>query len=89
MRLSAKSPSRKPHERMIANAESIEVLLHVAFARGFKWLSVPIDDPNYAHSVQVGEKICVAAMKCFIVGTTQGLFYLFANRTGLGVLRSS
>jgi hypothetical protein len=73
MQWCANSPSRKPHERMIANAESIEILLHVSFARGFKWLSVPIDDPNYAQSVQVGEKMCVAAMKCYIVGPTQRL----------------
>jgi hypothetical protein len=52
---------------MIANAESIEVLLHVSFGRGFKWLSVPINDSDYTQSVQLGEKICLAAMKCFIV----------------------
>ena len=63
-------PSRKPHERMIANAESVEVLLQVSFGRGIKWLSVPINDPNYAQSVQLGEKICVAALKCFTVGAT-------------------
>ncbi|KAH5645414.1 hypothetical protein HBI51_115790 [Parastagonospora nodorum] len=66
----AKKPSntrdRKPHERMVAQAESIEVILHVAFGRGIKWLSVPINNPNFAEAVQQGEKICVAALKCFI-----------------------
>jgi hypothetical protein len=52
---------------MVSNVDSLEVLLHVSFGRGFKWLSVSIDDPNYAHSVQQGEKICVAALKCFTV----------------------
>ncbi|KAF2024879.1 ARM repeat-containing protein [Setomelanomma holmii] len=64
-------PNRTPHERMIANAESIEVLLQVSFGRGMKWLSAPINDPNYAESVQLGEKICVAALKCF----TGWIFY--------------
>ncbi|KAH7087761.1 armadillo-type protein, partial [Paraphoma chrysanthemicola] len=64
-------PSRTPHERMIANVESIEVLLQVSFGRGFKWLSVPINDPDYNESVQLGEKICVAALKCF----TGWIFY--------------
>lgn len=52
---------------MIANAESLEALLHAAFGRGFKYLSVPINDPNYSDSVQQGEKFCVAASKSFIV----------------------
>lgn len=59
--------SRKVHHEMIANAESLEALLHNAFGRGFKYLSVPISDPSYNDSVQQGEKICVAASKCFIV----------------------
>jgi hypothetical protein len=80
--------SRKPHERMIANAQSIEVLLHVSFGRGFKWLSVPIDDANYAESVQIGEKMCVAAMKCFIVSRRINLDTV-SNVSGLGILRSS
>lgn len=64
-------PNRKPHERMIGNVEAVEVLLQVAFGRGFKWLSVPINDPEYAQSVQRGEKICIAALKCF----TGWIFY--------------
>ncbi|KAF1947052.1 hypothetical protein EJ02DRAFT_334677 [Clathrospora elynae] len=64
-------PDQKPHERMIANVESIEILLHVSFGRGIKRLSVSIDDPSYAHSVQLGEKMCVAALKCF----TGWIFY--------------
>jgi hypothetical protein len=28
---------------------------------------VPINDSDYTQSVQLGEKICLAAMKCFIV----------------------
>lgn len=63
----AKQYSRKAHERMVAQAESIEVLLHVSFGRGIKWLSASIDDPNHGDSVQQGEKICLAALKCFIV----------------------
>ncbi|KAJ6198457.1 LOW QUALITY PROTEIN: armadillo-type protein [Bipolaris maydis] len=57
-------PDRKPHERMAANVESVEILLHVSFGRA-------IDDPNYAQSVQQGEKICIAALKCF----TGWIFY--------------
>ncbi|KAJ4367041.1 member of the karyopherin-beta [Neocucurbitaria cava] len=64
-------PNRKPHERMIANVETVEALLQVSFGRGIKWLSAPINDPNYAQSVQFGEKICVAALKCF----TGWIFY--------------
>ncbi|KAH7348156.1 armadillo-type protein [Pyrenochaeta sp. MPI-SDFR-AT-0127] len=64
-------PNRKPHERMISNTESIEVLLHVSFGRGIKWLSIPINDLDYAQSVQLGEKICMAALKCF----TGWIFY--------------
>ncbi|KAF2868410.1 armadillo-type protein [Massariosphaeria phaeospora] len=59
-------PNRKPHGRMIANVESIEVLLQVAFSRGIKYLSTPIQDPQYDQSVQHGEKICTASLKCFI-----------------------
>jgi hypothetical protein len=58
---------------MVAQAESIEVLLHVSFGRGFKWLSAPIEDPNYGEAVQQGEKICLAALKCFIVGGPNAL----------------
>ncbi|KAF1839035.1 hypothetical protein BDW02DRAFT_564370 [Decorospora gaudefroyi] len=65
----SKKPSkigdRKPHERMIANVESLEALLHVSFGRGIKQLSLSIDDPTYAQSVQQGDKICAAALKCF------------------------
>ncbi|KAJ4402277.1 member of the karyopherin-beta [Didymella pomorum] len=60
------SPNRKVHHNMIANAESLEALLHTAFGRGFKYLSVPINDRSYNDSVQQGEKICIAASKCFI-----------------------
>jgi hypothetical protein len=45
----------------------MEVLFQVAFGRGIKWLSAPINDPDYAQSVQTGEKICAAALKCFTV----------------------
>ncbi|KAF2823707.1 hypothetical protein CC86DRAFT_58908 [Ophiobolus disseminans] len=65
------NPNRQPHQRMVANAESIEVLLHVTFGRGIKWLSVPINDPGYAQSVQLGEKMCGTALKCF----TGWIFY--------------
>lgn len=59
--------SRKVHHEMIANAESLEALLHASFGRGFKYLSIPINDASYNEAVQQGEKICVAASKCFIV----------------------
>ncbi|KAI4654642.1 uncharacterized protein J4E79_008516 [Alternaria viburni] len=65
------TPDRKSQERMVANVESVEILLHVSFGRGIKWLSISIDDPNYAQSVQQGEKICIAALKCF----TGWIFY--------------
>ncbi|KAF1850945.1 ARM repeat-containing protein [Cucurbitaria berberidis CBS 394.84] len=71
----ARKPSnpsnRKPHERMIANVETIEVLLQVSFGRGIKWLSIPSNDSNYDQSVQLGEKICVSALRCF----TGWIFY--------------
>ena len=52
---------------MIANVESMEVLLQVSFGRGIKYLSTPIKDPHYDRLIQLGEKLCVAALKCFIV----------------------
>ncbi|CAA9958194.1 importin 13 [Pyrenophora teres f. maculata] len=71
----SKKPSniqdRKPQERMMANIESVETLLQVAFGRGIEWLSASIGDVNHAQSVQQGEKICVAALKCF----TGWIFY--------------
>ncbi|KAJ4363307.1 member of the karyopherin-beta [Ascochyta clinopodiicola] len=60
------SPNRKVHHDMIANAESLEALLHASFGRGFKYLSIPINDTSYNESLQQGEKICIAASKCFI-----------------------
>jgi hypothetical protein len=60
---------------MIANVESLEILLHVSFGRGFRWLSVSIDDPNYAESIQQGEKLSVAALKCFTVRSYSSLVY--------------
>jgi hypothetical protein len=79
--------SRKVHHEMIANAESLEALLHSSFGRGFKYLSVPINDPSYNDSVQQGEKICVAASKCFIVGVHSELSFN-ANSSGLDLLCS-
>ncbi len=61
------STSRKVHHEMIANAETLEALLHASFGRGFKYLSASINDPTYNDSVQQGEKICVAGSKSFIV----------------------
>jgi hypothetical protein len=58
---------------MVAQAESIEILLHVSFGRGIKWLSAQINDPNYEAAVQLGEKICVAALKCYVVSVSQSL----------------
>lgn len=81
------APSRKPHERMIANVQSVEALLQVAFGRGIKWLSAPIDDANYSGSVQFGEKICIASLKCFTVSLPR-LFQSCANKSGLDILRS-
>ncbi|KAF2474327.1 ARM repeat-containing protein [Lindgomyces ingoldianus] len=62
----ANVPDRSPHERMIPNAESIEVLLQVSFGRGIKYLSTPIKDPDYDNYLQLGEKICGSSLKCFI-----------------------
>lgn len=70
---------------MIANAESLEALLHASFGRGFKHLSVPINNPNYSDSVQQGEKICVAASKCFIVSLLK-LEMFVADYEGLDLL---
>jgi len=61
---------------MIANTESMEVLLQVAFGRGIKWLSAPINDSDYTQSVQIGEKICAAALKCFTVSLTPTSIHL-------------
>jgi hypothetical protein len=61
---------------MIAIVESIEILLHVSFGRGIKWLSIAINDPNYTESVQLGEKICAAALKCFTVSDLSTSFNL-------------
>jgi hypothetical protein len=73
---------------MVAQAESIEVLLHVSLGRGIKRLSIPIDDPSYGDSVQLGEKICVAALKCFIVSLVRSPQEI-ANSSGVGILCSS
>ncbi|KAF2788585.1 hypothetical protein K505DRAFT_255178 [Melanomma pulvis-pyrius CBS 109.77] len=59
-------PDRTPHARMIANVESMEVLLQVSFGRGIEYLSTPIKDPRYDRLLQLGEKLCVASLKCFI-----------------------
>lgn len=72
---------------MIANAESLEALLHTAFGRGFKYLSVPINDPSYNESVQQGEKICIAASKCFIVSICVRVKSK-ANLVGVDLLRA-
>ena len=72
---------------MIANAESLEALLHASFGRGFKYLSVPINDPSYNDSVQQGEKICIAASKCFIVSSLE-LVMFKADYEGLDLLRT-
>lgn len=61
-----KLPEGNPHERIIANVESVEILLHVSFGRGIKWMSKPINHPDYSESVQLGESICAAALKCFM-----------------------
>jgi len=59
--------SRTPHSRMIANVESIEILLQVAFGRGIKYLSTSPDDATHEQSSHLGEKLCVAALKCYSV----------------------
>lgn len=56
---------------MIANVESIEVLLQVSFGRGIKYLSVPPDDASHDRMLQIGEKLCVASLKCFLVSPIQ------------------
>jgi glutathione peroxidase-family protein len=81
------SGSRKVHHDMIANAESLEALLHTAFGRGFKYLSVPINDRSYNDSVQQGEKICIAASKCFIVSFCMRV-KIEADLLGLDLLRA-
>ncbi|KAF2637658.1 ARM repeat-containing protein [Massarina eburnea CBS 473.64] len=56
------SPNRKPHQRMIANVESIEVLLQVALGRGIEFISTPPNDPDHNR----GELLCVAALECYL-----------------------
>lgn len=56
---------------MIENVDSIEALLHVSFGRGIEKLSATGQDPNFPSLVDQGEKICVAALKCF----TGWIFY--------------
>ncbi|PVI02736.1 ARM repeat-containing protein [Periconia macrospinosa] len=59
-------PDRKPHDRMILNVESIEVLLQVSFGRGIKYLSAPPGELNGGNLPQIGEQLCGAALKCFL-----------------------
>ncbi|KAF2678963.1 hypothetical protein K458DRAFT_315514 [Lentithecium fluviatile CBS 122367] len=59
-------PNRTPHERMVANVESIEILLQVTFGRGIKYLSTPPNDPNHEQATGLGEKLCVASLKCYL-----------------------
>jgi len=61
-----KLPEGNPHERIIANVESVEIVLHVSFGRGIKYLSKPTTDSDYSESVQLGEKLCIAALQCFM-----------------------
>jgi hypothetical protein len=61
---------------MAANAETMEVLLQVSFGRGIKYLSTPINDPQYDQALQRGEKLCLASLKCFTVGATKLLVWL-------------
>lgn len=63
----ADSISRKPHESMVQNVESVEVLLQVSFGRGIKYLSTPPNDTNHERLLQAGDKLCVASLKCFLV----------------------
>ncbi|KAJ4302934.1 member of the karyopherin-beta [Kalmusia sp. IMI 367209] len=60
------NPDRKPHERMVRNVESVEVLLQMSFGRGIKYLSTPPNDPNHERLLQVGDKLCAASLKCFL-----------------------
>ncbi|KAF2715077.1 ARM repeat-containing protein [Pleomassaria siparia CBS 279.74] len=59
-------PDRTPHQRMIANVETMEGLLLESFGRGVKYLSTINTDPLYDRLLLFGEKLCVAALKCFI-----------------------
>jgi hypothetical protein len=52
---------------MLENVESAEVLLQASFGRGIKYLSASLKDPQYDHYLQLGERICVASLKCFTV----------------------
>ena len=52
---------------MIANVESIEVLLQVSFGRGIKYLSATGQEPQNEQLLQLGEKLSAASLKCFIV----------------------
>ncbi|KAF2731242.1 ARM repeat-containing protein [Polyplosphaeria fusca] len=52
------STDRTTNQRMIVNAKDVEPLLHDAFRRGLQYLS--------SGSLELGEKICFAALKCFV-----------------------
>jgi hypothetical protein len=65
------APDRKIHERMAVNVECIEILLQVSLGRAIKYLSTPVDNSDYDHFLQLGEKVAVASLKCF----TEWVFY--------------
>ncbi|KAF1957267.1 ARM repeat-containing protein [Byssothecium circinans] len=60
--VSNNSTNRKPHERLLTNIESIEVLLQVSLGRGIKYLSTPPNDPGHER----GESLCTAALQCYL-----------------------
>lgn len=59
--------SRKPHDQMIANVDNVETLLQVSFGRGIKYLSTPPSDSNHENLSALGERLCTASLKCFLV----------------------
>lgn len=81
-------PDRKPHERMILNVESIEILLQVSFGRGIKYLSASPDESNQGNMSQIGEQLCGAALTCFTVGRELGRFHTKLTWLGMDILRS-
>jgi hypothetical protein len=80
--------SRGPHERLIENVESMEVLLHVSFGRAIKYLSTPEKGTDEAQALQLGEKIAAVSLKCFTVRRPHQSFNYSLTMPGLDLLCS-
>lgn len=73
---------------MIANVESIEILLHVGLGRGIKYLSVSVEDAGHSEAFALGERLCVTSLKAFVVSIIHKTLTYMSNKPepGVGVL---